>query len=66
LKQTYELDDIFILKGMFYDLTNKTAFNIEEIRSVFLGRCYMVCPLIPMEKGMAVYYAVKKMRDVTG
>ena len=53
-------------RGIQYDLTNQSAFYIEEIRSVYFGRCYMVCPLVPVEKGSFVLYAIRKEHDVTG
>ena len=47
IKQTYEKEEIFF-DIPFVDLYNKSLFSIEEIPSIFQGRCYMVCHLKPL------------------
>jgi len=66
IENTFELGEILVLKGMNYDLTNKSAFYIEELRSVALGRCYMICPLNPTKRSEPVLIKIRKDRDLTG
>ena len=66
LKWTFEFDEIFIIDGAFNDLINKSMIQIEEVRSVFLGRCYMICSLKPVEKFEFLFLQMRKERDITG
>ena len=66
LKRTFELDEIFILKDEYYDLTNRSMFYIEEIRSVLHGRCYMICPKNLKKKLDPVLINIRKQLDLTG
>jgi len=62
---TYELPEIFVVKNQNYDLEDRSQFYIEEVRSVFLGRCYMICYLKPVEKWEPLHLRLKKDRDLT-
>ena len=63
LKWTYELDDVFIF---YSDYQESSKFYIKEVRSVFLGRCYMLCNLEPVGKLQRYYIYMRKERDMTG
>ena len=65
INQTFDCKDIFLNEN-FCNLNSQTKVHVEEIKSIFLGRCYMVCHLEPQQKKKPVYILIKKNQDVTG
>ena len=45
---------------------NKHEYSIEEIQSIHLGRCYMVCPVRPSGKNSKLYIILKNSMDLKG
>ena len=66
MKETFDLEEVFILKGFGYDYTNGSLYSFDEIKSMYLGRCYMSCHLKPVKKRAQVFFAVRKERDING
>ena len=64
-KSTFEKEEIFM---NITDLSpfNESLYEIEEIKSVFMGRCYMVCPLQPQKKLTLDYLALKNDKEIEG
>lgn len=59
LQQTFTKVETF-LDGTKYGLNKQSAFNDEafstqEIRSVFLGRCYTICQKLPLKEHYEMY-----------
>jgi len=63
-KQTYKKDDIFF-NASIAALYNLSLFSVEEINSIFLGRCYMACHLNPVPKKIPSNIFFWKQRDIT-
>jgi len=69
LMQTYEIDDI-LLKGEKYDflmqsIYNNTYHSIQEVQSVFLGRCYTICQKLTLKNIPYMYTMVfNRSRDL--
>ena len=64
LKWTYELYEVFRLD--YFDYNEMSKFYIQEVRSVFLGRCYMFCKTESVGKLEIFYIWMTKERDMTG
>ena len=64
-KNTFEKEEIF-LNITEYSPFNESRYVMEEIRSAFVGRCYMVCPQQPQKKLAIDYLAFKNDKDVKG
>ena len=64
-KSTFDKEEIFM---NITDLSpfNESLYEIEEIKSVFMGRCYMVCPLQPQKKLTLDYLALKNDKEIKG
>ncbi len=45
---------------------NSSIFEVVELKGVYLGRCYMVCPSRPLPKKEAVLIRVWKIRNLKG
>ena len=60
------MNEVFVIDQTNPDLTDESLYRIEEIRSVYLGRCYMICSLVRVKKFTSVSYRVRKDRDLTG
>ena len=65
IEETFECKDIFLHES-FCDHKNQTLFDVEEIKSIFLGRCYMTCLRQPVQKKQFVTYYIKNNQDATG
>lgn len=66
IEQTFNFDEVFITNDSNQDLNNGSLFYIEEIKSIFLGRCYMICPLKPINRQESFSYQMRNERDITG
>ena len=65
LDQTFECKEVF-LNESFCDQKSNNEFHVEEIKSVYLGRCYMTCSNEPVRKKKLVSLSVRKNQDITG
>jgi len=63
---TFGLEEIFDVKYAKNDLNNTSKYYVEEIRSVSLGRCHMVCPLKRKKQSASVIFKLRKGQDITG
>lgn len=58
------MNEVFVIDQTNPDLTDESLYRIEEIRSVYLGRCYMICSLVRVKKFTSVSYRVRKDRGL--
>lgn len=65
LQETFGMDEIFV-DAKVYSVFNKSAYSIEEIQSVYFGRCYMVCPVRPSKQNWAAYIFFNNSLDLKG
>jgi len=70
-KEKDYLDQTFAKEEIFYDekkigIFNESIFYIEELRSLFRGRCYMVCPLKKKKLKDHIRITFKKGVDIKG
>jgi hypothetical protein len=63
--QTYNMDEIFYYHNMF-DLMSDFHLTIEELRGIYTGRCYMVCPKREMPKRDFLTLPIWKFGDIKG
>ena len=63
MRQTFEKEEIFY-NASFVDLYNESLYYIEEISSIHLGRCYMVCHLKPLPRMIQSEIYFWKHRDI--
>ena len=47
LSDTFDKEEIFVNQ---LDIFNASIYYIEEIKSQVVGRCYMVCSILPLRK----------------
>lgn len=66
MEQTFEREEIFYDDEATLQIFNTSEFYIEEVRSILLGRCYMVCPLLPQALGDKIKIPFKKANDLIG
>jgi len=45
---------------------DSSLFEVEELKGVYLGRCYMACPSRPLPKKDVVMIQIWKFRDIKG
>jgi Amiloride-sensitive sodium channel len=65
MQEGFEKNEIFV--GVKDDLAfNATEYSIEEIQSIYFGRCYMVCPVRPSRRNSGLYLFFHKSRDLKG
>ncbi len=65
VQETFEKEEIFAdIKG--FSVFNKSEYSLEEIQSVFLGRCYTVCPVRPSRRNYGFYIFLKNSMDLKG
>lgn len=60
--QTYNVDEIFYENEKFNRSTNN--FTIKEVKGIYTGRCYMVCPTRKMPKTDVLVLFFWKFRDI--
>ena len=65
LKQTFNLEDIIRISAMT-QLNNASLFYTEEIRSVNLGRCYLIRYLKRLSSTERISITVQKQMDLIG
>ena len=65
LRNTFNRDDIFYDAPSF-GIFNRSAFLIEEVKSSYLGRCYMVCALEEKFEAESAIIPLRRMTDLTG
>ena len=56
-------------KIFFVEMThinNKSLYHLEEIRGVYIGRCYMLCFLKKVAEMEQVYVVLLKNKDILG
>jgi hypothetical protein len=63
--QTYNMDEIFYENEIF-NLTHNSNLTIEEVRGIFTGRCYMVCPKRKTLKKDVLFIHFWKFRAIKG
>ena len=65
IQQTYEKEELFY---NFHKskLANKSLYQIEEVRGVFNGRCYMACYLPLVDVKEQVFIPLLKQHDIVG
>jgi hypothetical protein len=65
VQETYGKDEIFDdFKGC--SDVDSSEYSIEEIHSIFLGRCYMVCPVSPSGINSGLNIIFKNSMDLKG
>ena len=64
-QNTYEKEEVF-LNATKYTAFDESKYALEEIRSIFLGRCYTIWPLKPKKRTIMSYLALKNTRDYKG
>ena len=64
-QNTFEKDEVF-LNATNYSVFDESQYTLEEIRSIFLGRCYTIWPLKPKKKKDPSILALKNDRDYKG
>ena len=62
ISQTFEKEEIFY-NDSGVDLYNESLYYVEEIHSIFLGRCYMACHLKPLPRKTFFFFYLRKYRD---
>ena len=65
LKNSFSADELFY-DGSDFSVFNKTIFDFEEIRTLFLGRCFMACPLAAQTEKVVMTVAMRKVMDIKG
>ena len=68
LKETFNKEELLqnFLGNSNYTVYNETAFSIEEIQTVFLGRCYTICQKVEMNQLFYYLLFLNKTRDIKG
>ena len=65
VQETFEKDEIFDdFKGC--SGVDTSEYSVEEIHSIFLGRCYMVCPVSPSGINSGLHITFKNSMDLKG
>lgn len=65
LRNTFAREEIFYDSPLF-DIFNQSLFVIEEVKSSYLGRCYMVCALEEKFEAQSADIPFKRTVDLTG
>jgi hypothetical protein len=65
IKQTFEREEIFF-NISFINLFDISVFQIEEIYTIFQGRCYMVCHSKPLPRMIPFTIFFQKYMDLKG
>ena len=65
IQQTYEKEELFY---NFHKstLSNKTLYLVEEVRGIFIGRCYMACYLPLVDVKEQIFIPLLKQQDIVG
>jgi hypothetical protein len=61
LEQTFNASEIF-LEDVILNAYDSSLYSIEEIRSLALGRCYMICS----KETDRIAIKIRKERDIKG
>jgi hypothetical protein len=65
MKQTFEKEEVFYIYNQSnFESYNLSLFHVEEVSSVFLGRCYMVCNEKPVPRQISFGFYLWKTRDI--
>ena len=64
-QNTFEKDEVF-LNATNISVFDESKYAVEEIRRIFLGRCYTILPLKPKKKRDASILTLKNGRDYKG
>jgi hypothetical protein len=65
MKQTFEKEEVFyIFNQSNIESYNLSLHHVEEVSSVFLGRCYMVCNEKPVPRQISFGFYLWKTRDI--
>ena len=64
-KETFSEEEIFSDVNLT-SFRNRSLFYIEEIKGVFIGRCYMVCYLRQRPEVDAINIPLRKQNDLIG
>jgi hypothetical protein len=62
MRQTFEREEIFY-NASGVNLYDESLYYVEEIHSIFLGRCYMACQLKSLPRKMSLFFYLYKYRD---
>ncbi len=65
MQESFEMNEIFVDVNN-YSVLNSTKHCIEEIQSVYFGRCYMVCPVHPSRRNSGLHFIFNNSRDLKG
>ena len=63
--QTYEKEELFYNFNES-NLSNKSLYLVEEVRGIFIGRCYMVCYLPLVDVKEQIFIQLVKQQDIVG
>ena len=64
-RSTFEKKEIFFNSSK-YNAINTIFYTLEEIRSIFFGRCYKIDFLKPQRRMEAIYIPLKNANDYKG
>lgn len=59
LRDTYDKEEIFFDHAEI-GIFNTSVYDIEEIKSTVIGRCFMVCSILPLRKDSWVVLPLRK------
>jgi len=62
---TFEQDEIFYFDKSIPSI-NEDKFTIDEMRSIFMGRCYTICPVKTQQLMSLKRFGLKKSQDIKG
>jgi len=65
MNQTYSKEEIFD-DNKYANVFNSSLFFIEELKGVYLGRCYMICSILKVAKKDFIQIDFWKYRDIKG
>jgi hypothetical protein len=63
IRQTFEKEELFF-NFERSDLSNKSLYLVEEVRGLSVGRCYMVCYLLPVKENEQIIIPLQTQLDL--
>ena len=63
LQNSYEKEEFFF---NMTEINDKSSYHLEEIRGVYIGRCYMLCILKKVTEMETIYIKLQKKQDILG
>jgi hypothetical protein len=63
LRNSFEKEELFSNVTQF---SNKSLFLFQEIKGIFIGRCYMLCYLKEVIEMDRIYFGLMKKTGITG